>query len=34
MFGTITVAASTAGPFCTQLTAFICWAMDCRMDAQ
>ena len=32
-FGTTTVAASTAGPFSTQLTALICWAMDCRMDA-
>ncbi|MGP8243022.1 MAG: hypothetical protein ACLQVN_00715 [Bryobacteraceae bacterium] len=32
-FGNTTVAASTAGPFCTQLTALICWAMDSRMDA-
>src|SRR5271166_6831973 len=31
--GNTTAAASTAGPFSTQLMALICWAMDCRMDA-
>jgi hypothetical protein len=32
-FGNTTASASTAGPFRTQLTALICWAMNCRMDA-